>query len=885
MSRTSRKSRFVRHLAAALLLALPGAALRAEPHIDPALAPLLQNPAAPIPAAVSRPGLTRRGDRRIQGEPTLDLFLRTTASRASLEAMGLRVRTLRGGRATATVPVSALAALAARPDVQLITVSRPLRPQLDKSVPQTGATWLRTESAGSFTGRTGDGVLIGFIDSGIDYDHPDFLDASGNSRVLAIWDQQTTGTAPAAFGYGNECTQTDILAGTCSEVDDADREGHGTHVAGIAAGSGAAPDASGATYLTTGMAPGASIAVVKTDFTVNGTIDGLTYLFDLADSLDLPAVVNISLGTHLGAHGGTHPIEQEIDALVGAAPGRAVVVAAGNYAATPIHAEVHAVAAMSIVAPTFEVPRYTRTSGTDEVEITGYYPATDNLTVHLWSPSGLHYEKGLNPFPGLSGCVRDLTGADGAVTLCNKTSSVIGDGTTDNEIYVHIFDSDPATPPAQGTWTMALTGTTVTGSGEVDFWMESTMDATFTSDVDTSETLSQPATSAAAIAVGAYTSRWCWYAPSGDAYSFDQTDEEGDITAFSSRGPTRDGRQKPDLAAPGQAILSSLAAEVLSSVSSAHTTLDDNHQMMAGTSQAAPHVTGAVALLLEDDPTLSSTTIKSLLQSNAREDRWTDAYAAPGFLTTTNHTFGAGKLDLGGWAWVDPYETNDTLATARDLLSGATIAGYIEHTDDVDLFHLGEANSGDTVDVTLTSLPADYALAAQRSWTPSFAFCPETSLVTTVASDNTGTADESLSYTPSLLTQARYLRVESSAGATSSTDSYSLKAVITRPETSAVHNTTATAQALPRHVEFKVAGSSASAFETDTYSLQAQAGQTITAKPGALRTAQILNASGAVVATGTPATYTVPVTTPGTRTFYVTVSGAVGSYTLTTTVN
>ena len=418
MSRTSRKSRFVRHLAAALLLALPGAALRAEPHIDPALAPLLQNPAAPIPAAVSRPGLTRRGDRRIQGEPTLDLFLRTTASRASLEAMGLRVRTLRGGRATATVPVSALAALAARPDVQLITVSRPLRPQLDKSVPQTGATWLRTESAGSFTGRTGDGVLIGFIDSGIDYDHPDFLDASGNSRVLAIWDQQTTGTAPAAFGYGNECTQTDILAGTCSEVDDADREGHGTHVAGIAAGSGAAPDASGATYLTTGMAPGASIAVGKTDFTVNGTIDGLTYLFDLADSLDLPAVVNISLGTHLGAHGGTHPIEQEIDALVGAAPGRAVVVAAGNYAATPIHAEVHAVAATSIVSPTFEVPRYTRTSGTDEVEITGYYPATDNLTVHLWSPSGLHYVKALSSFAGLIGCVRDATGAVVKMKAC-----------------------------------------------------------------------------------------------------------------------------------------------------------------------------------------------------------------------------------------------------------------------------------------------------------------------------------------------------------------------------------------------------------------------------------------------------------------------------------
>lgn len=109
--------------------------------------------------------------------------------------------------------------------------------------------------------------------------------------------------------------------------------------------------------------------------------------------------------------------------------------------------------------------------------------------------------------------------------------------------------------------------------------------------------------------------------------------------------------------------------------------------------------------------------------------------------------------------------------------------------------------------------------------------------------------------------------------------------MITRPETTAVHNSTATAQALPAHNEFKVSGSAASMAETDYYKLTASAGQTITAKPGFLRTARILSSTGAVLATGTLAPYTVPIFPAGTRTYYVSVSGASGSYTLTTTVN
>ena len=76
-----------------------------------------------------------------------------------------------------------------------------------------------------------------------------------------------------------------------------------------------------------------------------------------------------------------------------------------------------------------------------------------------------------------------------------------------------------------------------------------------------------------------------------------------------------------------------------------------------------------------------------------------------------------GKLDIGTWAWVDPYETNDNYRTARDLLSGEVIEGYIEHANDDDIFKLDDLTTGDTVNVTLTSLPDDYKLTSMRGAT------------------------------------------------------------------------------------------------------------------------------------------------------------------------
>jgi subtilisin family serine protease len=894
---------FRRILAALLLLATAASGAAAQeprPQIHPLLKRLVQTPSAEVPAILRGPAAGRQTARRFQGKEALDLFLRTTATRAELEALGIKVRTLRDGRATVTVPVSALPALATRSDVQTITLPVPLRPQLDKSVRQTGANFVRSQSAGTFTGRTGAGVVVGVVDSGIDYDHPDFVDASGNTRIVALWDQQDlTGPSPAPYGYGTECTSTEISNGTCAEEDDSDAAGHGTHVTGIAAGNGAAPDGSGTTgYTHTGMAPNATIVFVKTDWSSNGIIDAMNYVFDKADDLGLPAVINLSLGTQLGAHDGTSPIEEEIDDLVTAQAGRAVVVAAGNEAADSIHAEINALPFVAVVGPYFDVPAYTALggAGNDVLYAVGYYPSTDNLTVQLWSPSGILYTRSLNTSFLSDGCSQWLTDADGAVILCNNYRSNLGEGTGDREILLLVYDDSSIRPPADGSWRFALTGNTVAGSGQVDFWMFSSLGAgyaaEFTTNVDEEETLGIPATAREAITVGAYVTKTCWEDITGTGYAYSPEPDRGDIAEFSGRGPTRDGRAKPELAAPGMGIVSSLADEVradLLASSYAPFIVDDHHQLMQGTSQAAPHVAGAVALFLEDDPTLTNAGIKSILSTGARDDDWTDSYRS-GLFLTANRAFGAGKLDVGTWAWVDPYETNDNYRTAGEILSGETIEGYIEHADDDDVFKLEDLATGDTVNVTLTSMPQDYMLTSMRAAT-TVAVCPDQKLVAVTTSNNAGVADESLTYTPGgLILMARYLRVRSSAGAVSAADPYSLKAVITRPETAAVHNSIATAQVLPRHEEFKVSGSAASAVETDYYAVTVGSAQTLTARPGLGRTARIYDAAGVLLSTGTPPFTTASVTAPllvggATRTYYVSVSGASGSYTLTTTVN
>ncbi|TXI83280.1 MAG: T9SS type A sorting domain-containing protein, partial [Crocinitomicaceae bacterium] len=175
---------------------------------------------------------------------------------------------------------------------------------------------------------TGKDVIIGFVDQGIDWNHPDFIDANGNTRVLRYWDHSTNtgGTIPQPYNYGIVWDSSAINNGTCTSTEES--SAHGSTVAGMGAGNG---NANGSNI---GVAPDANIIIVETNFNLNNwtlTIaDACDYIFKVADTLGLPAVVNLSLGSYLGSHDGTDPAGEYIDSLLTAKDGRIVVCAAGN---------------------------------------------------------------------------------------------------------------------------------------------------------------------------------------------------------------------------------------------------------------------------------------------------------------------------------------------------------------------------------------------------------------------------------------------------------------------------------------------------------------------------------------------------------------------------
>ncbi len=182
------------------------------------------------------------------------------------------------------------------------------------------------EGTGLSASYTGKNVIIGYVDTGIDFNHPDFKNANGSTRVLRYWDHSTDiGSTLSTYGYGIVWDSTQINAGTCTSMDGS---AHGTTVAGAGSGNGFA------TGYNQGAAPESDIIMVQTDFNLpNWTLtiaDACDYIFKVADSLGKPAVINLSLGDYLGSHDGNDPASEYMESLLDAQNGRIIVSACGN---------------------------------------------------------------------------------------------------------------------------------------------------------------------------------------------------------------------------------------------------------------------------------------------------------------------------------------------------------------------------------------------------------------------------------------------------------------------------------------------------------------------------------------------------------------------------
>ena len=257
------------------------------------------------------------------GEPHVKLFLKLSDVPPEIQKAGVELRVKSGNVYTARMPLAEVANLASVPQVIRMEAVRKLKPLLDVSVPDIAAdeVWIKPR-----WGSQGGGVLVGMLDTGILYEHEAFQDEEGNSRVLYVWDNTTD----------TECDPLSIQDRSCRATDTVD--GHGTAVMGVIAGAGSDECQGREACEGRGVAPRASIAVVKLDeWDEEELTEGVAYIFEKAAELGLPAVVNLSLGGFGGPLDGSSSAEEFISNQTG--PGRIVVAAAGNEALRRAHAE------------------------------------------------------------------------------------------------------------------------------------------------------------------------------------------------------------------------------------------------------------------------------------------------------------------------------------------------------------------------------------------------------------------------------------------------------------------------------------------------------------------------------------------------------------------
>lgn len=642
--------------------------------LDPRLRYLMQQQTSSAPEMSERVGFPQTAEQAAR----VEVLVRCLGDKGAedLRRAGMNVRSIVQGFYTVVsgeVTIDKLEKLRELGLVERVEASRQMVSELDISLAETRTQPLHLSNPSV----KGAGVIIGIIDGGIDYTHPSFRHKDGSSRILFLWDQGGPFDPNATVPYGREYTKLELdKALTSSDpfklVPHRDFGGHGTHVAGIAAGNGSSNKA------FSGIAPDADLIVVayKSERVTLGqsvrALEAFDYIVRKADGR--PVAINLSQGMNSGGHAGETVLETGLDNLV-QQPNVVVVKSAGNEQEWRIHAGGQ-ITQGQIVPLEFLVQTNDRED--DFLEV--WYDGADQISIAVQPP-------GSSPLPFVTpGDQRDFD------TLAGNQIRIDFDLDTDNTgdtSATIILSRGNASFIQPGTWKLLLQGDEVR-VGRYDVWIERTRRDLVGEQIrfseasaDETHTISVPGTAKRIITVGSYVSR-----PKA-GFSLPQ----GKVSSFSSRGPTRYGLQKPEIAAPGEMIISAR-----SSNSSDPANPDQWHTDMEGTSMAAPHVTGAAALILSVRPNLTCEQVKQILIQTARRDGF--ASSAP------DNTWGSGKLDVE--AAIERAATVQFPQISNVAVNNKTLLWYTEMpTTSAVRFHthrrqlqLGK-NLGTQVDLTL----------------------------------------------------------------------------------------------------------------------------------------------------------------------------------------
>ena len=511
-----------------------------------------------------------------------EVIVKYSGSESGLAGAGIQVVPLLGGYAVVTLPESEIDAYSDRVQVEFMEKPKRLYFELFQA---KGASCIRTVQTGR-NGLTGKGILVGVVDSGVDYFHPDFRNADGSSRILRLWDQSIQGNPPQGYVTGTEYTNEEIdEALALGEIQgrrlvpSTDYSGHGTSVLGIAAGNGRASD-----RVNQGVAYESDLLVVKMGIPRENSfprttelIQGIDYLVRQALAMGRPMVINLSFGNNYGSHRGDSLLETYID-MVSSMGRLAICTGTGNNGNQPLHD-----GGTLSQGQTRQV-ELSVSSREPTLNVQLWKSYEDEMDIYIANPSGSR----IGPLYEQLGPQRYRLGNTELLIYYGKP----GPYHVTQEIYIDFLPVE--TYVDSGGWKIILSGKRVRG-GEYYLWLPGGSTLNRGTGFYTPRaygTLTIPSTSSRIITVGAYDSLINAYAD------------------FSGRGSRMLPCLKPDLAAPGVNIVAPIPG--------------GGYSPVTGTSFATPFVSGAAALLMQwgiingNDPYLYGEKVKAYLRRGAQ---------------------------------------------------------------------------------------------------------------------------------------------------------------------------------------------------------------------------------------------------------------------------
>lgn len=490
----------------------------------------------------------------------------------------------------------------------------------------------------------GSGVIFGFIDTGIDFRHPDFKDNAGKTRIKWLWAQNpfytngqySGGDMPQPYNYGMEWDNTKIDSGLC-DFQDSVAFAHGTRVAGIAAGNGRADS------IYKGVATKADIMCVALDFNSNGPVilDAVNYLVSKANAANKPLVINISLGDYYGSHDGKDLQAQTIDNLTANIPGRCVVAAVGDAGNIPFHLK------YTVTADT----NFTFSTSTSNQFEYGLFADTANFknvkyTIGVYNGTNYQYEGNIH-FRNITSClntvVNDTIKFNGNRIGVVQTAAAISGS-------VYELDFNIIADSSAYFWTLETKGSgsfdawdfeylpisqvppTLAGIPRMAYYKEPDINQTICTSYQCSNNV---------LTVGNYVDR-SGFTSLGGVFS-PQAGSYDMLAVSSSAGPTRDGRIKPDIAATGDNIVAPGAIwtctwSAANYPTSGSVSQDTLYTVFGGASASSPNAAGVAVLYLQKNPTATNLQIKQAITGCTTIDNYTGN-------NLPNNTWGYGKLN------------------------------------------------------------------------------------------------------------------------------------------------------------------------------------------------------------------------------------------------